>query len=246
MTEMRAMNPVFIGALVALFGPTLTSTAIANDDCQESRDLSTELELDGVREIVIDAGAGSLLVTGKQGLTTAQVEAIACATDEDDVEKIALETKRNGATLVLRADIPKPSSRLFGNSYARLNLEVHIPSNYPVKITDTSGSMAIRGVASVEIEDGSGSINVMDVAGAVEIPEDGSGSITIMNAGSVRIDEDGSGSIIASQITNDVFVGRDGSGSISAKDVGGSFTVVRDGSGSIRHSNVAGVVEVDD
>ncbi|MEL6300472.1 MAG: hypothetical protein AAFR07_02405 [Pseudomonadota bacterium] len=241
-----AHAPAISGALLFLLGGFLAPTAFADDNCRESRELSEELELDGISEISIDAGAGKLIVIGERGLTTAQVEARACATDEDDLEAFSLKTSKRGSTLALKTKIPKPSVRFMGSSYARLDLEIRVPAGYPVKITDTSGSMIIRGVASVEIEDGSGSIQIMDVPGAVEITDDGSGSITVMNAGSVRIGEDGSGSITATQIMNDVYVGRDGSGSISAKDVGGSFTVVSDSGGSIRHRNVAGVVQIDD
>ena len=238
--------PAISGALLVLLGGFLTPAASADDNCRESRDFSEELELDGIIEISVDAGAGKLIVIGERGLTTAQVEARACASDEDDLEDISLKMSKRGSTLAMRTKIPKASTNFMGSGYTRLDLEVRVPAGYPVKNSDTSGSMIVRGVASVEIEDGSGSIQIMDVPGAVEITDDGSGSITVMNAGSVRIGEDGSGSITATQIMNDVYVGRDGSGSISAKDVGGSFTVVSDSGGSIRHRNVAGIVEIDD
>ncbi|MEM9172980.1 MAG: DUF2807 domain-containing protein [Pseudomonadota bacterium] len=232
--------------IFTLLAACLIAPANADDNCRESMDIAEELALDGISEIAVAAGAGKLVVTGQPTLTTAQLEGMACASDEDDLKEISLETQREGSTLVIRTIIPKSMTRMLGNSYARLDLEVQVPNHLPVRIDDGSGSLVVNGVASVEIEDGSGSIQVADVAGAVKISDDGSGSITIVNAGSVYIGEDGSGSIKAAQITNDVYVGRDGSGSITAKDVGGSFTVVSDGSGSISHSNVAGQVQIDD
>ncbi|MEL7312866.1 MAG: DUF2807 domain-containing protein [Pseudomonadota bacterium] len=237
---------LFHGALLLVAGAILATTASADDDCRERMDITDELELDGISEISIEAGAGKLIVLGQQGLTTAQLDGRACATDEDDVQQISLETRIEGSTLVLRTEIPEPSKSFFGNSYARLDLEVRIPNSYPIQIVDTSGSMSVSSVASVQIKDGSGSIQIQDVTGEVNITDDGSGSITVVRAGSVRIGEDGSGSITASQIMNDVYVGSDGSGSISAKDVGGSFTVVSDTGGSIRHRNVAGIVQIDE
>lgn len=234
------------GALVILLAAIFPTTATADDDCRESKDISLELDLDGISEISVEAGAGKLIVIGERGLTSARMYGVACATDEDDLEQISITSSRDGTTLALRTEIPEPSRSWMGNNYARLDFEIRIPNDYPIRIVDTSGSMTVSDVASVEIEDGSGSIQVQDVPGAVDIIEDGSGSITVMRAGSVRITEDGSGSITASQIASDVYVGRDGSGSIIAKDVGGDFSVMSDGSGGVTHRNVAGVVQISD
>ncbi|MEO0366853.1 MAG: hypothetical protein AAF265_15340 [Pseudomonadota bacterium] len=239
-------SSLFRGALSLIAGAVLATTASADDNCRQRLDISDQFALDGVTEISLEAGAGKLIVIGQPGLESVEVAGRACSTDEDNLAQFAVTSDRNGAKLILRTEIPEPSKSFLGNSYARLDLEVRIPNSYPIQIADTSGSMAVSSVASVEIKDGSGSIQVQDVPGAVNIVDDGSGSITIVRAGSVRIGEDGSGSITASQIMSDVYVGRDGSGSITAKDVGGDFTVASDSSGSIRHKNVAGIVQVDD
>ncbi|MEM7612671.1 MAG: hypothetical protein AAF270_13380 [Pseudomonadota bacterium] len=233
-------------ALLMLLASMLATTARADDNCRQSMEISEELDLGGISEISVQADAGKLKLVGQAGLTSALVTGVACASDEDDLKQISIESSRDGATLVIRTVIPRVSKSWMGNNYARLDLEVNVPNNYPIRIVDTSGSMAVSDVASVEIEDGSGSIQVEDVAGAVDITDDGSGSISVVRAGSVRIAEDGSGSITASQITNDVYVGRDGSGSISATDVGGNFTVMSDSSGSVRHRNIAGEVRISD
>ena len=220
--------------------------AHSSDDCKATREISEELSLDGIREISIEARAGKLIVLGQSGLSTARIEGHACTKRERDLDEFAVKSRRDGETLILEAVLPDSSLINFGNSNSRLDLEIQVPAAVALRIDDTSGSLVVEGVASVEITDNSGSISVQDVPGLVHILDDGSGSITIARAGSVRIDEDGSGSITASDIREDVYIGRDGSGSISADTVGGSFTVARDGSGSVRHSNVVGEVRIDD
>ena len=88
--------------LVLLGGFLTPAAANADDNCRESREFSEELELDGISEISIDAGAGKLIVIGERGLTTAQIEARACASDEDDLADISLKTNQRGSTLAMR------------------------------------------------------------------------------------------------------------------------------------------------
>lgn len=224
----------------------IAAQASPDEDCRESREITAEISLDGIRDIAIVAGAGKLTVVGQSDLTVARIKGLACARREGDLDKFAVESRRDGATLNIETVLPSPSMINFGNSSPTLDLEVQVPASYAIRIDDTSGSLTVQGVESVAIEDNSGSILVQDVAGLVHVLEDGSGSITVERSGSVRIEEDGSGSISASDIVADVYVGDDGSGSISVDSVGGSFTVVSDGSGSVRHSNVAGAVNIDD
>lgn len=233
-------------AVCALSIAATVASAGSSDKCPETRDFSEAFSLDGIRDISIEAGAGKLAVVGRPGLTAVRVEAVACAESERDLEKIRLESGRDGATLVLQAVLPTHAKLLFGRERPKLDLEIQVPSAFAIRIVDSSGSLAVQGVESVEIYDDSGSILVQDVPGLVHVLQDGSGSITVERAGSVRIDEDGSGSITASAIAEDVYVGRDGSGSISADTVGGSFTVVSDSSGSVRHSNVVGAVRIEE
>lgn len=236
-----------LGSVMVVLGALLIATtaqAYDDDDCRYSTELSKEVDLTGISEISIDAGAGKLKVVGKTGPDIAKLNGTACAGREGDLNQISIESSRDGETLVLRTVFPSSANFMASNDYAKLDLEVRVPEGMSIRIDDTSGSMNVRNVASVEIYDKSGSIEVRDVEGLVHIVEDGSGSITVLRSGSVRIEEDGSGSITASKIDDNVYIGRDGSGSISAKDVGGSFTVVRDSSGSVSHRNVAGDVQI--
>ncbi|MEM9387972.1 MAG: hypothetical protein AAGA68_23155 [Pseudomonadota bacterium] len=227
--------------MVLLIG---TANANRNDECLDTKEISKEINLDGILGIAVDAGAGSLTVIGRPGLATAQIRGVACSRRAGDLDRISLESRNDGPTLTLQTVLPPPVASSIGNLNARLDLKVEVPSAFALSVVDTTGSMKIDGVASVEIDDGTGSIQVKDVPGLVHVVKDTSGSIKILRVGSVRIDEDGSGSISASVVVGDVHVGRDESGSIAANDVGGSFTVLSNASGGVRYQNVAGDVRV--
>ncbi|MEO0971684.1 MAG: hypothetical protein AAFX85_01220 [Pseudomonadota bacterium] len=238
----------FLGrvALALATGAVLAGTALAEEDgdCLETKNVAAEYSLQGIRDVAVRAGAGSLTVLGKPGLMAAQIRGVACSRRRGDLEKISLDSHSDSATLALSTVLPPVVTSSLGNLNARLHLTVEIPSTLGVRVVDTTGSLKVRDVAWAEIDDETGSIEVQDVPGLVHVVSDTSGSIKIERVGSVRIDEDGSGSIKASVVAGDVYVGRDGAGSISADEVGGSFTVVSNSTGGIRHHNVAGEVRI--
>ena len=197
------------------------SANAAAGDYTEVRDL--RLDAAGLDNFIIDAGAGSLDVTGVDGLRHIEVKASIIVPDADEDEgrkiigkgmKLSLEQDGEAAKLVAGFD-----NRFWGSgSNSRIDLDVRVPV-----------TMALA------IDDGSGSVDVADVAAAVRI-DDGSGSIDVRRVGSLHIN-DGSGSIDVRAVDGDVYVD-DGSGSITIEAVGGSVTI-DDGSGGIRVSDVA-------
>jgi len=211
----------------------------------EVRDLT--LQSVGLTEFAIDAGAGSLVVTGVDG--TSDILVIATIIIEGENEKDALkliekrldlklERNRDRAELVSGFD---SSWRWDGN--ATIDLDVRMPA----------------GIA-LHVDDGSGSTTITDVMGDVLV-DDGSGSLLVTNAGSVTV-EDGSGSIKVNDASGDVYI-NDGSGTIEIRGVGGSvriddgsghirvddvekdLIVEDDGSGGLTYTNVRGTVEQD-
>ena len=197
-------------------------------DYSETRDFA--LDAEGIPMLRIDAGAGAIDVRGVDGLDRITVSAtIFVGGDEEKARsiiekkmKLFLEPRGDHALLV--ADF---KNGIFGGwSDARIDLEVSVP----------------RGMA-LDIDDGSGSIDVVDIAADVRI-DDGSGSIDLDNVANIVID-DGSGSIDVSNASGDVVI-TDGSGSIAVRTVGGSVRI-DDGSGSINVSDVENdLVIVDD
>ncbi len=213
--------------VIAMFMASLAQAGWS--DYEEVRKLN--LDVDGISELSIKAGAGSMDVTGVSGLDKISVKAtvVVPGADEDKALKVieknmTLTLDQQGSEAQLNAWFDGGSMG-FGSN-AHIALEISVPQGL-----------------SVNIDDGSGSLDVIDVAGDVTI-DDGSGSIDVKNVANLKID-DGSGSIDVDDASGDVSI-VDGSGSISVNHVKGSVTI-DDGSGSIRVSDVEkDVIIIDD
>lgn len=225
-------------ALLFLLSLAVAAPLLGGDDCRHAAPRQLSAPSDGVKIVEVRAGAGSLLVRGT-GAVGVRATGKACSSRADELEKIRLESRRSGDRLVIEAVFPETSSWGFGwSDQRRLDFTVELPQTLAVEIDDGSGSIEVRNVAAVDIDDGSGGIDVRGVRGMVSV-DDGSGDITIMDAGGVRI-EDGSGSIEIASIRGAVLIDEDGSGGIEISEVDGNVTIDEDGSGSIRIRNVAG------
>ena len=76
---------------------------------------------------------------------------------------------------------------------------------------------------------------------------DGSGDIDVRNvAGSFIVESDGSGGINATDVRGSVIVRNDGSGGIDVNRVGKDFRVENKGSGDIDYADVTGTVDIPD
>jgi len=227
--------------VMAMFAMSLAQAESGN--YTEVRDLT--LQSAGLTEFVIDAGAGSLSVTGVDSDGDILVKATIIIEGEDEADARKLIEKRLKLRLESDGDRAELESgfesswRWDGN--ATIDLDVHMPAG-----------MALR------VDDGSGSTTITDVTGDVFV-DDGSGSLQVTNAGSVTVD-DGSGSIRVSAASGDVYI-NDGSGTIEIRGVGGSvriddgsghitvddvekdLIIEDDGSGGLTYTNVRGVVE---
>ena len=230
--------------VMAMFAASLAYGA--SYDYSEVRDLAVDAK--GLTEFEIDAGAGSLSITGVDGATDITVVATIKVESRDEDKARSIVEKRLRLTLERDGDRAELRSELDSgwgwDGNAAVDLEVQMPAGVALTIDDGSGSVVISGVtASVKVDDGSGSLEISD-AGDIDI-DDGSGSITITNSSGDVYVNDGSGSIdirgVAGSVTLD-----DGSGSIKVDDVGEVLIIEVDGSGSVSFSNVRGVVEQDD
>lgn len=220
----------------------LAAAAARADDCRYTDDRDATLDATGVSALRIDAEAGSLRVEGRADLTEVRIHGTACASDRDLLDEIRLDTGRRGDTLRVKVDIDDGG---WGWSTRRLDLVIEVPERLAVEIEDGSGSIDVRAVASLDISDGSGEIDIDDIRGDVVL-EDGSGEIDVTGVkGSLTITEDGSGGISIRDVVGDVDIREDGSGSIDIRDVDGSVRIHDDGSGSIEVFRVAGNFDVD-
>jgi hypothetical protein len=230
--------------VIAMFTATLAHAGWS--DYEEVRDLS--LDAKGISQLTINAGAGSLDVTGVAGLDKINVKATIVVPDKDEdkavrvIEKrIRLSLDRNAGEAELEAWFE--SGRTWFGSSPYIILEVSVPQGMALNIDDGSGSIDIVDLAGdIIIDDGSGSIDIRNVAD-VRI-DDGSGSIDLVNAtGDVSI-VDGSGSISVKHVQGSVTID-DGSGSIAVSDIDSDLIIVDDGSGSLRFSDIRGIVDAD-
>ena len=240
--------------------PLLFAATAASADCDHTAPHRLSADLKGATSIAIVGRAGSLRVTGT-GAATVTVKGTACASDRDFLSSMRIEARRDGSELRIEAIIPE-RTHIFGWHDARLDLEVFVPQNIPLRIKDGSGSTDVRDVAEVDIADGSGELEIQGVRGNVVV-DDGSGSLSIRNVGgdvrvedgsgsieidrvrgSVRIVEDGSGGIDIRDVERDVTIESDGSGGIDVDLVRGNLTVERDGAGGVSYDRVTGVVRV--
>jgi hypothetical protein len=232
------------------------------DQCKHSADRSANLDAASARLLELAAGAGSLKIEGRPGLDRVVIRAKACASHADLLDEMDLEARREGSTIVVRANVHEDDwmkRRWRNNMYARLDVVVQVPAGMAaeiddgsgeidlsnlgaVRIKDGSGSIAANDLASARIEDGSGEIRLVDIRGAVDI-EDGSGEIELSNIDGLIDIDDASGEITVRTSKSSVRIS-DQSGSISVRDVAGDFVVEDDGSGSIDYDNVRGRVDV--
>jgi hypothetical protein len=251
------MRKGFFAAAIA-FSLLVTGPAWAQD-CDHERQIDVSIDAAGADLAEISVGAGSLLIEGSSG-TAVTVTGRACASSASWLEEMALRAERDGDRVEIETEVPDDWN-WSGNRYAYFDLEIRVPASMMVDAEDGSGNATIRGVGGLEMSDGSGNLDISDIAGDVRVSDgsgnleiggvgghvrisDGSGEMTVRDAGSVTVDSDGSGSIRLESIRGDAVVDSDGSGNIVVEGVGGDFRVDSDGSGSIRYEDVAGTVDI--
>jgi DUF4097 and DUF4098 domain-containing protein YvlB len=213
-----------------------------------TEDRNLELDTDGVSSLEIDAGGGSLVVTGVEDLHEILVTATINIPDQDEDDALDIIEKSLRLSLEKSRDEARLEAFFEDRSWnwsdsPTVDLDVRIPHGLALVVDDGSGSMKIIDVMSdVSIDDGSGSLSVEGADNVVI--DDGSGSVTVIDVtGDVEI-EDGSGSITVERVGGSVRID-DGSGSINVDDVEHDLIIIDDGSGGLKASNIRGVIDND-
>ncbi|MDH4019898.1 MAG: hypothetical protein OEU84_09895 [Xanthomonadales bacterium] len=240
------------------------STEALADSCKYEKNIDKTLDLTGSEILSIAATAGDLDIVGVDGANQAVIHGRVCASKESWLESSEINTT-NGKHAGIEVSLPDASGgwTSFGNSYARIDLQIEVPQDMALDVKDSSGDILLKNIGALEIKDSSGdidiekargSVSISDSSGDIEVDEaegnvtiesDSSGDIEVMEInGNVLVMSDSSGDIEATDITGDVIVERDSSGDISADDVGGDFRVLKDGSGGISSSDVKGEVDI--
>lgn len=211
---------------------------------------SLTLPAQGIEKLEMDCGAGFLKVYGHEGLENIEVEAEIILEGISDKkaqefirEKVHLSLERRGDRALLTSKMRHYPS-FFSFKRKVIDLTVNMPKNLSLSVDDGSGSMIVENIeGAVSIEDGSGTMDIKNITGNVII-DDGSGYIKVFNIrGDVDI-EDSSGNVRVEDVSGSVSVD-DGSGTITVKNVGENVTL-NDGSGSIHVDGVEGNVVIED
>lgn len=225
------MNNLF--KLIIIATTAISVSAFAGGKLQDTQTL--RVSADSMDMLDIDVGAGKLNVIGDDSLDEVIVVAEIYQDRADDNYRISLESER-GSRIELYTDVD--NGGLFGwTNDTSIDLTVRVPTSMNIQIDDGSGQIEVTDIdGELSIDDGSGSISIENISGDVEI-DDGSGSIVAVNLGGDLKVDDGSGSINAEDIAGTVTVW-DGSGSINV-DGAGDFVLKNDGSGGLDINNVA-------
>ncbi len=213
-------------------------------DCRRSAERSATADAAGITKVVIGAGAGDLKVRGQPGVNRVQANGRACASSDDLLARVQIESRREGDTLYLKTLMPdlEDGSFLF-NTYARLDLSVQVPDTVAIELEDSSGDLELSRVKSAVVADSSGDIEIRDIAGDLDV-SDSSGDIEIERvAGNLRV-KDSSGDMELEDIQGHVEIPVDSSGDIRI-DQAGSVHIRQDTSGGIVIRRVNRDVRID-
>lgn len=218
---------------------------------EECKDINFSLDSTDIRTLSLDVGSGYLGILGSADEDAAiEVQALACAGSRSQLDEMDIVYERRGDTWVLETEIGENSFSLFslfnGLGNTHIDIDVMVPAGLLLNIDDGSGDIDIRDVrGELNIDDGSGDIQIIDITGPVRI-DDGSGDIELRNI-EYRVEiTDGSGDIVIDRVGGDVIIEDDGSGDIDVRDVRGDFIARDTGSGDVEFRDIGGRTEVRD
>lgn len=201
---------------------------------------SDTLDADGLDRLIATVETGDLTIVGDPDATSVDVvvELVTVrggeGKDEDAADGVRLELVRreNGsAVLTVRLD-PKVAR------YETL-VAVTLPESLAVEVARSSSEpgqiTAIDGVASIDVVDGDGELDVTDIAGGGSI-DDSDGDLVAEGLGGDLSVVDRDGDVTISDVDGDLTID-DGDGDLFISDVTGAVNII-DGAGDINVSNV--------
>ena len=237
---MRCRGPLQPALALLVIVGAVPGISHAASPCRFSADLEVTIDTAGIERINIDAVAGGLAVQGHADSSQIRVTGKACAKSELAVQQIQLLSRTEGSDAYVEARIPS-RGRMFSN--ASLDLKAMVPSRVPLAVQDSTGEILVRNVASLQLRDGTGDIEIEGVPGDVSVT-DGTGATVIRAVGGSLQVKDGTGPLSIRDVQGSVTVD-DGTGEIKISEVGGDLRL-RDGTGDVEIEDVAGSVDVRD
>lgn len=221
----------------------LPAVAFAEDKCKYSQPRNLSLDLTGVKAVVFELAQHDLKLEASPG-ANADIQGMACASQEKNLAQLQLTQQRIGDKLVVRAHREGQSLGIFlGDNYAYLKLRATLPDNIPVQLKVGSGDADVSGVPVFSADVGSGDVVAKRIRGLAAASV-GSGDIEFDDVGSLKVISIGSGDIAAKRVRGDVEVGGIGSGDFELEGAKGRVEIGSIGSGDARVREVGGDVEV--
>jgi len=237
-----------VAMLTSICAPVLA------EDCKFSSERDASFT-GSVKKVVVSASAGSLKIHG-DAAGGVKAKGRACASSEGLLGKIALESRREGDIVYLTVVMAEGVGDMFSfNRYSSLDLDIVVPKDAQLDVTDTSGDVELSEVGAAQVTDTSGDLLLKNINGELTV-NDSAGEIRIVTVtGNIKLD-DSSGGIDIEDARGDVKIVSDSSGDIAIAKVGGSVDVMEDSSGDITvrevkrnvniHKDTSGNINVSD
>ena len=132
--------------LALVTGACCATTAMAQRDADYTAPRQASASAVGARRILVAAGAGSLRIEGKRGLTEVRARGTAYASERRLLDEIRLVATRRGDVVELRTEIPERHEREWDDYQAGIDLVVEVPDSLALDVEDGSGGLEIRNV----------------------------------------------------------------------------------------------------
>ncbi len=154
-----------LGLLIVLSGLASTPAGAWDwgNQCKFQAERSGDIGVEDATTVEIFALAGELRVTGRADTGTVTVSAEACVSREDMLPATDVTVSRNGDRIMILAEMPDISGETnnkWRDELAMLDLDIELPEHLAVIVHDSSGDLLVRGVASAEVSDSSGDIEL--------------------------------------------------------------------------------------
>ena len=234
-------------SILLLAGASLLVVSLAAgaaEQCRYSAPRNAEIDAAGLKRLSVEIGPDDLMIRGEPGITKITVRGTACASSQDWLKDVKLETARHGdtASIVARDGDHHVVVSLFGGSYAYLKLNVRVPQSMAVQLQEGSGDADVAGIQSLDASVGSGDLKVNGIAGELGMTV-GSGDVVASDVGSVNLSGVGSGDVKVDGVRGDAHAGSVGSGDLGLRNIKGRVSVGSIASGDATIDGVGGGVE---
>jgi hypothetical protein len=232
-----------LSAMMLLFTATPVRGATPAQD-QVSRDFQQTVTLGAGQSVRVEHKFGGIKLHGESGREvriSATIRAQASSHEEAEsfAQKIKIEVQQTGEGVRIKTIYPDEEKKWFHiskHSSWSVNYDIGMPSDAPVTVRNSFGSVEIAGVhGAADVENGYGSLAVRD-AGAGRW-NNAFGSIELSGASGNASVSDNNGSVQVSDIKGTLEV-RNRFGSITARSIQGVVTITG-GNGAVSLTDAA-------